>query len=204
MKVLLATPLIDGRGEREFISGLLECHGLYHAWACVEGQSHISLARDLLATQFLESDCDTLVFIDGDIGFRRAHLDTLLQAPRPLVSGLYPRKFRDGPWIFRPEVPAAEADPLAGGLLPVLGVPTGFLRIERRVFQKLIDAAACAPYNLNGKTHYHFFRAGVSNGVFLSEDYFFSELARSVGFQPYIHPEIRLNHVGRMVYTRES
>ena len=71
MKVLIATPLHDGRAERDFINGLLQCHGLYYAWACVEGQANISLARDMLAGQFLASDCTTLVMIDGDIGFGR-------------------------------------------------------------------------------------------------------------------------------------
>lgn len=203
MKVLLATPLIDGRGDREFINGLLQSQGLYYAWACVEGQSHISLARDLLAGQFLDSTCDTLVFVDGDIGFTREDLETLLQAQRPLVSGMYARKFKDGPWLYRPETPPASPDPAIDGLLPVRGVPTGFLRIERVVFQRLIDSQLCPAYSMNGQKLHHFFQSGLRDGSFLSEDYFFSELARSAGFQPYIHPRIRLKHVGRAIYPVE-
>ena len=37
LKPLIATPLIDGRAEREFINGLISCQSLYHGWACVEG-----------------------------------------------------------------------------------------------------------------------------------------------------------------------
>jgi hypothetical protein len=48
MKSLIATPLIDGRADVEFINGLIACHGPYHGWACVAGVAHISLARDLL------------------------------------------------------------------------------------------------------------------------------------------------------------
>ena len=49
MKALLATPLHTGSAEREFINGLLEAHGLYAGWTCLEGQANISRARDLLA-----------------------------------------------------------------------------------------------------------------------------------------------------------
>ncbi len=199
-KVLLCTPLLDARADREFINGLLQCQGLYFAWACVEGQSHISLARDILAGQFLESECDTLVFVDGDIGFTRADLEHLLEAPRPLVSGLYARKFKDGPWIYRPLVPPATPDPAAGGLLPVRGVPTGFLRIERRVFQAMIESGRCPSYTMKGQKLHHFFQSGLLEGEWLSEDYFFCELARNAGYPAYIHPDIRLKHVGRAIY----
>ena len=145
MTVLVATPLIDGRGDREFINGLLQSQGLFYAWACVEGQSHISLARDLLAAQFLESGCDTL--IDGDIGFTLADLEKLIVAPRPFVSGMYARKVKNGPWIFKAESENTEVDERAGGLLPVRSVPTGFLRIDRKVFLRLIEEGICPPYS---------------------------------------------------------
>lgn len=61
MKALLATPLLNGTADREFITGLLQAHGLYAGWICLEGQANISRARDLLVAQFMATDCTTLV-----------------------------------------------------------------------------------------------------------------------------------------------
>lgn len=208
-KALVATPLIDGRADREFVSGMISSQGLYYAWACVEGQSHISLARDLLASQFLASDCDRLVFIDGDIGFSRPQLARLLGAARSLVSGLYPAKTSEMPWTFRAD--ARDASALAGGstpgddgLLPVRYVPCGFLSVDRRVFDDLLRGGRCARYVYRGQELHHFFQSGVVDGVFLSEDFFFSHLARAAGHPAFVDPEIRLRHVGRAVYQRDN
>ena len=205
MKALIATPLHDGRAEREFINGLLQCHGLYYAWACIEGQANISLARDSLAAQFLASDCTTLVFIDGDIGFGRADLQTLLSTPQSLVGGLYPRKRAQADWVFAPaegHTPAA----LSGARpFKVRHVGCGFLKIERRVFTDLISSGKCAPYpGVDGHPAHHFFASGVMNGEFLSEDYYFCELAARAGHAVHADPRIRLRHVGRRVYERSE
>lgn len=206
IKALLATPLIDGRADREFVSGLIASQGLYHAWACVEGQSHISLARDLLTAQFLATDCDRLVFIDGDIGFTRAHLARLLAAGRSLVSGLYPAKTRDMPWTFRTTSgePGTDLGPHAdAGLVRVRYAPCGFLCVERRVFDDLALSGTCPPYTFRGQSLRHFFQSGVVDGKFLSEDFYFSALATRAGHPPHVDPEIKLRHLGRTAYQRE-
>jgi hypothetical protein len=201
VKALVATPLYDGRAERDFINGLLQCHGLYYAWACIEGQANISLARDLLAAQFLASDCTTLVFIDGDIGFQRADLQRLLASPHSLVSGLYPRKRADGEWVYQPLLdapPASEDKPFQ-----VRHAGAGFLKIERRVFTDLIASGSFPSYpGADGQITHHFFASGVVAGEFLSEDYYFSEIASRAGHPVYIEPRIRLSHVGRWTYRR--
>ena len=201
MQALIATPLYDGRAERDFINGLLQCHGLYYAWACIEGQANISLARDLLAAQFLASDCTTLVFIDGDIGFQRADLQRLLASPHSVTSGLYPRKRADGDWVFQPllDAPPASDDKL----FQVRHAGAGFLKIERRVFTDLIASGSFPSYpGADGQTTHHFFASGVVEGEFLSEDYYFSEIATRAGHPVYIDPHIRLCHVGRWTYRR--
>jgi hypothetical protein len=204
VKALIATPLIDGRADREFINGLIACHGLYHAWACLEGQSHICVARDLLSAQFLATDCDRLIFIDGDIGFARSDLERLLRAKQSLVSGLYPAKSAEMAWTFRPEGPRAATGAEHGGLVPVRYAPCGFLSIDRRVFVDLAACGSCPPYPFEGKTLNHFFQSGVIEGDFLSEDYFFCELARRAGHPPFVDPAVRLRHVGRSVFQRDN
>jgi hypothetical protein len=201
VKVLIATPLYDGRAERDFINGLLQCHGLYYAWACVEGQANISLARDMLAGQFLASDCTTLVMIDGDIGFSRGDLETLLRSPHGVTSGMYPRKRDQGGWVFEPHDASVDSQIAAGKPFPVRHAGAGFLKVERRVFTDIARGNDAVTYRgADGQTTHHFFRSGVANGEFLSEDYFFCELAAKAGHAVHVDPRIRLRHIGRRIY----
>jgi hypothetical protein len=201
MKVLIATPLHDGRAERDFINGLLQCHGLYYAWACVEGQANISLARDMLAGQFLASDCTTLVMIDGDIGFGRGDFETLLHSPHGVTSGMYPRKHDKGGWVFESQDANVDRQIAAGKPFPVLHAGAGFLKVERRVFTDIARNSDVATYRgADGQTTRHFFRSGVANGEFLSEDYSFCELAAQAGHGVHVDPRIRLRHIGRRTY----
>ena len=201
MKVLIATPLHDGRADRDFINGLLQCHGLYYAWACVEGQANISLARDMIAGQFLASDCTTLVMIDGDIGFGRSDLETLLRSPHGVTSGMYPRKRDQGGWVFEPQDANVDRQIAAGKPFAVRHAGAGFLKIERRVFTDIAQAGDVATYRgADGQTTHHFFRSGVADGEFLSEDYYFCKLAARAGHAVHVDPRIRLRHIGRRVY----
>jgi hypothetical protein len=144
---LIATPLIDGRAEREFITSLISCQGLYRGWACVEGVSHIGLARHLLAAQFLASGCDRMVFIDGDIAFTRADLERLLAADKSVVSGMYPRKSPAMNWSFKSASTGTEDRLPAKALAPARYVPCGFPRVDRRVFNDIANSGSCTAYS---------------------------------------------------------
>ncbi|MBB6091977.1 hypothetical protein HNQ60_000823 [Povalibacter uvarum] len=202
MKALLATPLHTGSAEREFINGLLEAHGLYAGWTCLEGQANISRARDLLAAQFLASDCTTLVFIDGDIGFTRADLERLLASPFAITGGLYPRKSASLKWVCAPQPEDLPPVPGHPDYRRVRRMGTGFLRIERSAFEKMVAHGQIPDYPMNEGRIRHFFPTGMLNGEFLSEDYYFCELAAQAGLGVYLDTRIRLRHVGRSVYRR--
>lgn len=202
MKALLATPLHSGSAEREFITGLLAAHGLYAGWICLEGQANISRARDTLAAQFLATDCTTMVFVDADIGFARRDLERLLTAPFPIVGGLYPRKSTHARWVCVPQ--PEELAPVTGhdDLRRVRRVGSGFLRIDRSALERMIADGAVGRYQVNGNQIHHFFPSGLLDGEFLSEDYYFCELARMAGLDVHVDTQIRLRHVGRHVYER--
>ena len=202
MKALLATPLHSGAADREFIVGLLQAHGLYAAWTCLEGQANISRARDLLAAQFLASDCTSLVFIDGDIGFSRQDLQCLLESPFPITAGLYQRKNGSGKWVCMPQPEEAPSENGLAHYRRVQRVGTGFLRIDRGVFETLIDTRAVAEYPLDSHRLHEFFPSGVCGGQFLSEDFYFCEIAARAGFQIHLDTRIRLQHVGRFIFQQ--
>jgi len=47
---------------------------------------------------------------------------------------------------------------------------------------------------------HHFFPTGIYKDEFLSEDFYFCELAKQTGYAIYVAPQIQLRHVGRTVY----
>jgi len=201
MKALLATPLIDGKADREFVTGLLQAHGLYAGWICVEGQANISRARDMLVEQFLGTDCTTLVFIDGDIGYGHRDLQLLLSSPHPITSGLYLRKSATPLWVCDPQ--PDQAEPVTGqpDLRRVRRVGTGFLRIDRSVLITMIDGGHVAAYRDHQDRQAHqFFPTGLYGQQYLSEDYYFCELAARAGFGVYVDTRIQLRHAGRRIY----
>ena len=78
-------------------------------------------------------------------------------------------------------------------------LPGGFLKVERRVYQTIIDKGLVPEYGgVNGMpTFWQFYNGRIFNRNLLSEDYSFSTLIREAGFQAYIDCGIRLNHDGR-------
>jgi len=88
------------------------------------------------------------------------------------------------------------------GLRRVRRVGTGFLRIDRSVFEAMIDGGQAGAFALDGKHVRHFFPSGLLDGEFLSEDYYFCELAACAGFGN-VDSRIRLQHVGRLVYRHD-
>jgi len=200
MKALVATPLHSGAADREFVTGLLQAHGLYAGWTCLEGHANICRARDLLAAQFLATDCTTLLFIDGDVGFGRQDVERLLASPYPVTGGLYQRKNGSGEWVCHPQPQDAPADVAHPSLRRVARVGTGFLRIDRVVLQNMIAGGHVAEYPVGDLRVQQFFPTGVLDGEFLSEDYYFCELAARAGFGVYVDTRIKLKHVGRFVY----
>lgn len=206
MKALLATPLIDGKADREFVTGLLQAHGLYAGWICVEGQANISRARDMLVEQFLGTDCTTLVFIDGDIGYGYQDLQLLLASPHPITAGLYLRKSATRLWVCDPQ--PDQGEPVAGQpeLRRVRRVGTGFLRIDRSVLIALVDGGHVAPYqdpSRPDKQAHQFFPSGLWGHEYLSEDYYFCELAARAGFGIHVDTRIKLRHAGRRIYRAD-
>ena len=201
-KVLLATPCRDGKFHATYTAGILQSAGLHGGWLPMAGQSDIYVARNTLANNFLQqSQFDTVVWIDSDIGFTRENLKQLLDSDEPIVSGLYtdkcqpPRPFcrgEQGEAIPDNEIPAI-------GMIPSSFLPGGFLKVDRIVYQTIIDKGLAPRYGGIDKlpTFWQFYNGRIFNHNLLSEDYSFSLMMRDAGFQPWIDCGIRLNHDGR-------
>ncbi len=197
-KVLILTPIRGNQTMTLYTVGILMSNGLHGGWLPMAGQSDIYVARNVLANQFLEQTrFDTAVWIDSDIGFTRQHLQDLIDSPEPIVSGLYTDKCQPPMPFCRDEegnsVPLDEIP--KQGMIRARFVPGGFLKVDRQVYEAIIEKGICPTYN--GGKYRQFYNGRIVLDNLLSEDYSFCEVVREAGYQPWINCGIRLMHDGR-------
>jgi hypothetical protein len=76
-------------------------------------------------------------------------------------------------------------------------MPTGFMRIQRRVFEGI----EAQEYNVFGETVKEYFGCGPKNGSFIGEDVTFCLNAMQAGFELWIQPDIDFTHTGSKVFN---
>ena len=177
------------------------------------GCSNITLARNHLAAEFMCNEQFThLLFIDCDIVFTPGDITDLLARDLPIVGGSYRKKQAQPIWCsdgfgYAPAVPQA-------GLIEVRHVGAGFLSIKREVLERMIEAYDHIEYNayndsdqdgllVSGRTEWNFFPSGVCQSRdsalprCYSEDWYFCELARGLGYKIYVDGNVILKHIGK-------
>lgn len=159
------------------------------AYFLLRGNPHVDDARNEVVKTFLASDCSDLLFIDADVSFSPEALKQLIARDVSLVGGVYPyRKDVDGmPVRLVCEEPVE-------GLLEVEGLPTGFMKIKRRVFEEM--ASICPSY---GDTTLYFERALIE-GTRWGGDLNFCNRWRSLGGKVYADFELVLGHTGKVTF----
>jgi hypothetical protein len=184
------------------------------------GDSLVSRARNSLTADFLESDCTDLVFIDSDIIFSGEHVRRLLGHDVDIVGGFYPKK-QEGPiaWVCNGCL-GEERPILPSGLQEVRYMGTGFLRVKRHVFEKMIESWPEMEYKPDHRERreWDFWSVGVYRnagagrtgetpvppGRYLSEDWYFCQRWLDLGGKVWGDTGIVLKHVGQAVYPLRS
>jgi hypothetical protein len=210
------------------LMNLCMSNGIRMATKCVGCDSLVPRARNRLVAHYLEYSATDFLFIDADITFVAEDALSLLALDAPIICGIYPRKQIDWNRIALAARSGVPPDRLArygyipvvnfeGGeyrldeLMPVRRMGTGFLRIRREVFEKMIvhfgdkiafDYHSDEPH-FKGPGYDLFptgpdvrYPLGTGGRQYLSEDYGFSELAKECGFPLYAAPWVRLIHSG--------
>ncbi len=213
LKVLVATPTIDGRVECGHEGALIACASahLFGSVVFLAGVSHITLARNLMVHGFLRSVYDWLVFIDSDISFSAADFRLLMDYPSGAAIGAIDVKETnpEGTTLNaagQALIVTAEYSRKVDSLDPArFGL--GFTRIHREVFQRLIAAAdgegapRIGQFVNKGEIVHDFFPSGPGfEGVWFGEDTGFFHLCRLCGITPRIEQRTNLLHIGRKVY----
>ena len=152
MRVALCTPSLDGKVQDEYalslVQTVLACakEGI-DVWPCgARGITVVHDARNHLVARALHAGADKVFFIDADMSWRAEDFIRLVKSGEPLIGGVYQQRTRyfhaqlQFTTKFKTMPPVISDD----GYLHVHGMGTGFMCIDRKVFED-IAAAGWAP-----------------------------------------------------------
>ncbi len=227
MKVFIGIPSHDGKIHLSTMTGLYAARDMLVSQGhevLVRTLSHSSLvvtARNHLVDAFLKSGADKLFFLDTDMLFLPEGLVKVVSSEEDVVGAAYAQKTLDWKKVLKAaaegkEHPVAWGSPInvrtlekpevRGPLFEVDGLPTGFLSIQRKVILRLLETAPTEGHRTgmclmgDNKLLPNLFRTEVQEGRFWGEDILFCREARQAGFRVWLDTDVRVGHIGEMVY----
>jgi hypothetical protein len=191
--LLIAIPSYSGKLAIETAASIITSQGIDFrvSFQSVSRDPYVDRARNALVTHFLtETDATDLLFVDDDLGFSLDAIARIGHSTRPFVGGSYrtkedkikfPADFLPGPKIRDEE-----------GLIEMAMIPTGFLRLNRAVF----DFVPHIVYEHQDRRQIGYFRNVVGDGKYVGEDVAFCHEWRSAGGKIFCMSDITFYHVG--------
>jgi hypothetical protein len=211
-KLMLGLPAYDHKvGVKMAISlmrlgqKLME-YGITIHVSSICGCSVVSRARNMIAYEFMQSDCDNLMFIDADMTFDADDVIRLMcwNQDKAIVAGAYEARKEGKIYIVSLDGgngvngPQGKVTMDETGLVRAYRVATGFMMIQRRVFDVLKDAHPEWKHKDTNSDHtlYSFFDFKVTPEGYIGEDFLFCDRAREQGLDIWLDPTIKLGHMG--------
>lgn len=171
IKLVIGMPCYAGQLFATTLHSLIDLHrlcdqkGIEIYLHTLTNESLIQRARNRIVSDFMKSDGSHLLFLDSDVGFDPYDVIRLLEADKPIIGGVYPRKCIN--WesikkavLLNPNITDEEMNELGAsfvlGLDPnnltidlhrpskVKELGTGFLMIKRHVFDDILANEKCA------------------------------------------------------------
>lgn len=161
----------------------------------VEGNCYIDNVRNQLVAHFRTSDATDLLFWDDDVGCLPQTVVKICRSTRPLVCAVYPKKSDDEEWPvdFIKGTHSLDEE----GLIEAKMVPTGMLRINRRVFNVMEQELQLEQYDTrDAGTVTAFFETDIRNRAYWGEDVEFCRLWREMGGKIRVLPDEDMSHTG--------
>lgn len=208
--VFLATPAIDIRPNHfaAVVKALpmLMANGISIEHFLLADCCHVDDSRNMCVAMFLaRSSAEYLLFVDADVGFPPETLYRLIMDDPELdiLAGVYPHKSEPKTYPWRLSEDAVKTD--ADGLIRhgVIGVPTGFLRIRRRVLERMAEMRLTRTFKPFGEAYPPvpiIFERDYVNGERLSGDYAFCRWARELGYEIAVDPMLAFTHQGSVSF----
>lgn len=186
-------------------------------------ESLITRARNLLTKRFLNSPATHLLFIDADITWSPEAVVRLVEKDKPVVSGVYPKKFIDWEQVEKklrsdvkepPEMMGLDYNinvtertvSVENGFAKVTDAATGFMLIRRDALEALYSKFAQELFVVNDllganqavKDYIAVFDCMIDTDTrrYLSEDFAFSRRWQSIGGEVFCDLAVPLGHTG--------
>ena len=204
-KVMLATTAYDSPDASYTFAiaksrEALTAAGIQSAYVLLSGNCHVDDARNSVLHTFLESDCTDLVFLDADVSWQAGDLVKLCQYDLDFVGGVYPYRREDGKARRgMPYIPMSGAE-IKDGLVEVAGLPTGFMRMRRKVIETLLPLNPSfdnQKKNMSGIPL--LFERTLKNGTRMGGDLGFCLKWIEQGGKVYAATEMVLGHVAKTI-----
>lgn len=203
-KLFIAIPAYDGKLNIKTaynIAALMPQamqYGVAVTMGDVSGCSIITMARNQLVYEFMQTDATELLFIDSDVIATPEDILRLMaqSGDKDITAGAYPRRSKDKKFfadLYLNEDKDLEFD---GSLMRVERVGTGFMLIQRHVIETMIKNHPEWMYSIKEKQICGIFDFEIKDGQYVGEDYLFCDRARAEGFKIHIDVDISLPHVG--------
>ena len=159
----------------------------------LSGGADINACRNSLTYSFLDSGYDAMLFIDSDIEWPADAVLKLIEAKKPVIGGIYPKKTETEDWVV-----VHKPGERGARLMPVTGLGGGFLLIQRTALEKFSEFHKDRQYtdSATGKRRTVFFNGGFHHGRILSEDLDFCQACIEAGIDVYAQTDINFTHYG--------
>jgi hypothetical protein len=235
--IFIATPMFGGMCYGTYADSLANSIYVFMnakiplTYSFRHNEALITKGRDDLASEFMQTDCSHLMFIDADIGFDAKDILSMVDADKDVICGLYPRKGIDWDQVAqaaRDDVPTQELPKHSGSFpinalngkniteamdssgqqpVEVRNAGTGFMLIKREVLESLVDKVpqyfAVVDGLVTSKVRKQYFDTSIdpADNVLLSEDFHFCKLVRDNGFKVWVAPWVVSSHTGTYTFT---
>lgn len=188
MKVTIGVPYylsITAEMTASLIHGVMRLpYELHFAFI---GGGHIDQNREVILDMALAEKSDRLLFIDSDIMFQPDAILRLLAHAQPIIGAAYNYKTTPTQSVVLYDVP-----PLPGTHSPVRcsRLPTGFLSLHLPTLAKVLPR----PW------FWYEWDPKAKMGGVIGEDVHFNRIAKDAGFELWVDPTIKLQHMGTYPY----
>ena len=212
------------------VSRALAQNKINHTIEFLGSDSLISRARNSIVAKFYsQPEWSHLLFLDSDLMFSGESVLKMIQEDKELIGCPYPKKIynwekvaqtiKDGKDVNEHKplltdinynfLSSKEEVEINDTCVKVKDIPTGFMLIKRSVITSLMMAYPERKYknNIAGQGednskdfYFDLFSTGVVNGFYLSEDYYFCHLVRSLGIECWLETGFTLGHIGKETF----
>lgn len=209
-KIVVGTPAYNGMVHTDYVHSFISYYraGIDVSLLSIGGESLITRARNsILAKFYYAPEFSHLLFLDGDVYLEGADLQRMIDAGRDVIGAPVPLKTtQDGKPVFNISGNLGQE----AGLLKVEWLGTAVMMLSRNAVNALVvdaiernntyGANPFARGDGDPETIFDVFRVGVSDGKYLSEDYWACKTLRELGFDIFVDLKIKTRHHGMRSY----